>query len=326
MYKNHLEALIKQNKLPKSLLLYGEDFFSGMYIKKLLPMITVSDNTLAYYYDEYDFVSAKNFISQPSLFGDINLLYIKTDKKIPKKELDTLVDIAFKNDISYFYLEFLGEDKLVKDITKSFSKKKNSDFVRFFTPNIGESISLLNLRSREIGLDIDSYALRELLKIQNNNISLCMNELKKLTILDKKVQSADVIEHVYGVGEMVLDDFIYKLLAGEDIHEDLKSILESGSSDEIRIVNTITNFISGLFLFHSYIKAYGAYDTKAILGYPLPPFLAEKRASLSIKIPIKTYEKLYMELLSCEYSLKCEQNIDKNSYLYASLIKLQALL
>jgi hypothetical protein len=62
------------------------------------------------------------------------------------------------------------------------------------------------------------------------------------------------------------------------------------------------------------------------LGYPLPNFLAQKRANLSIKIDLATYEKMLFTLLESEYSLKYEQNIEKDSLLYATLIKLQALL
>ena len=326
MYKNQLDSLISSNNLPKSILLYGEEFYTNFYMKQMLPLITSSDNVLSYYYDEYDFVSAKNFISQPSLFGDINLLYIKGDKKIPKKELDVLVDIAFKNDISYFYYEFLGEDKIAKEVTRSFGKKKKAEFVRFFKPNMGESISLLTNRSREIGLEIDSYALRELLKIQNDNILLCHNELDKLLLINKKVEAKDIVEHVYGMGEMVLDDFIIKLLGKNDVRDDLRSILESSSSDEIRVLNAVTNFITMLLSFNIYIKAHGTYDVREILGYPLPPFLAKQRAELSIKINLETYKNILKHLLESEYMLKTEPNIDKNSYLYASLIKLQALL
>jgi DNA polymerase-3 subunit delta len=326
MYKKELDNLLKSKQLPKSMLFYGEEFYSNLYIKKTLPLITGSDNVLSYYYDEYDFNSAKNFISQPSLFGDINLLYIKGDKKIPKKEIDVLIDISNKSSISYFYYQFLGEDRIAKDVAKSFTKKKGGDFVRFFKPNINESISILSSYAKDIGLQIDNYALRELLNIHNSDISLSYSELDKLGLLNRKIQSSDIHEYVYGMGEISLDDFIFKLLSKEDIREEIHNLLETSGSDEIKILNAISNFISQLFMFHSYIKAHGSYDVKEILGYPLPNFLAQKRANLSIKIDLATYEKMLFTLLESEYSLKYEQNIEKDSLLYATLIKLQALL
>jgi len=325
MYKRELDNLLKDKKLPKSLLLYGEEFYTSYYIKKIFPFITDKENILSYYFDEYDFSGAKNFISQPSLFGDINLLYIKHDKKIPKKELDILVELAFKTSNSYFYLEFVGEDKVAKDLTKSFGKKKSADFVRFFKPNLGESINLLTQRAKELMIDIDTQALRELLSVENENLSLCYKELEKLSLINKKVTSYDIREHVFGVGEIVLDDFIVRLLKKEDIKKEVETILESGS-DEVKILNAITNYITMLLEFHLYIKANGSFDTKEILGYPLPPVLAKERASLSIKITPVQYELLLKELLNSEFLLKNEKNIDKNSLLYATLIKLQSFL
>jgi len=326
MYKKDLDSLIQNKTLPKSLLLYGEEFYTSYYIKKILPDITQKDNILSFYFDEYDFASAKNFIAQPSLFGDVNLLYIKNDKKVPKKELDELVDICHKNQNSFFYFEFLGEDRVAKDLTKSFSKKKSADFVRFFKPSMGEAINLLMQRSKELMMDIDMTSLRELLSVQNEDLSLCFNDLEKLALLDKKVTSFDIREHVFGVGEIVLDDFILKFLKKEDIKYELEAILESGGSDEVKIINAVTNYISMLLEFHLYIKANGTYDTKEILGYALPPFLAKERASLSIKITPLQYEKMLKELLESEYQLKNGKNIEKNSFLYATLIKLQSFL
>jgi DNA polymerase-3 subunit delta len=326
MYKKELDSIIQKNSLPKSLLLYGEDFYTSFYIKKILPLITIKDNTLSFYYDEYDFSGAKNFISQPSLFGDTNLLYIKSDKKIAKKELDELVDICHKNQNSFFYFEFTGEDKVAKDITKSFSKKKSADFVRFFKPNMGESIAILSNRAKELMIDIDTTAIRELFAVQNGELSLCFNDLEKLALLDKKITSQDIREQIYGIGEIVLDDFIVKLLKRGDIKQDLETILEAGGVDEVKVINAITNYLTMLLEFHLYIKANGTYDTKEILGYPLPPFLAKERASLSIKITPYQYEMLLKELLKCEFLLKNEKNIEKNTLLYATLIKLQTFL
>ena len=325
MYKRELDNLLKDEKLPKSLLLYGEEFYTSFYIKKILPMISSKENVLAYYFDEYDFNGAKNFISQPSLFGDINLLYIKYDKKIAKKELDALVELCHKTSSSYFYLEFVGEDKVAKDLTKSFTKKKSADFVRFFKPTLGEAINILSQRAKELMLDIDTTAIRELLNIENENLSLCFKELEKLSLLDKKITTYDIREHIYGVGEIVLDDFIVKLLNKQDIKDEVEVILESGS-DEIRVLNAVTNYITMLLEFHLYIKANGTYDTKEILGFPLPPVLAKERAALSIKITPLQYELLLKELLNSEFLLKNEKNIDKNSLLYATLIKLQSFL
>lgn len=96
--------------------------------------------------------------------------------------------------------------------------------------------------------------------------------------------------------------------------------------EEIRIVNAIQSHVSQLFLFHAYIKLHGAFDAKAILGYPLPPQLAAQRSQHSIKIDLATYQKLASQLVDMEYRLKKVGNIEKSSYLLSSLIKLQSYL
>ncbi len=326
MYKRELDQKIKSNKLPKSIFLYGESFFSSAYGSYLANRCTSKDNILSFYFEEYSYESAKNYIAQPSLFGDISLLYIKGDHKIPKKELDTLVDLCNKNSSSFFIYEFSGSDKIAKDITKSFSKKKEADFVRFFRPSLSEAVISLSKKAHQLGLDIDSFALQHLFLLQNEDLSIANRELEKLLLLDKKVTADDIDEHVYGMGEIRIDDFINDLLAKKDIKEDLYNLLEVGSLDEIRIINTLQNYIVSLFLFNSYIKIHGKYDVIAILGYPLPPNLVKQRASLSIKINFETYQKLLNLLSDCELKLKKVPLIDKNSLLIATLIKLQTLL
>jgi DNA polymerase-3 subunit delta len=326
MYKRELDQKIRSNKIPKSIFLYGENFFSSSYGSYLASRCTSKDNMLSFYFEEYSYESAKNYISQPSLFGDISLLYIKGDHKIPKKELDILVSLCDKNSSSFFIYEFCGSDKVAKDMSRSFSKKKSADFVRFFRPSLSEAVASLSKKANQIGLEIDSFALQHLFLLQNEDLSIANRELEKLLLLDKKVTADDIDKHVYGMGEIRIDDFINDLLAKKDIRDELYKLLEVSSLDEILIINTLQNYIVSLFLFNSYIKIHGKYDVIAILGYPLPPNLVKERASLSIKINFETYQKLLNLLSECEFKLKKVPLIDKNSLLIATLIKLQTLL
>ncbi len=326
MYKNHLEGAIKSRNLPKSLLLYGEEYFTSSFIREILPLLGESDNVLSFYFDEYNFASAKNFIAQPSLFGDVNILYIRSEKKIPKKELDVFVSLCHKNPTSYFLLQFDGNDLVGKDITKSFAKKNSADFVRFFKPKIGEAISLLQKKSRELSLEIDNYALGHLFQLQNENLALSMNELSKLLISGKKIYASDIDNLVYGMGEVNMDEFINRVLNLEDIRDELQKILDAGSFDEIRIISALQAYIVQLFMFNIYIKTHGQPNVLEILGFPLPPQLANQRAAQCIKINLATYQKVLKHLLDCERALKKMPNIDKNSYTFSALIKFQSYL
>ncbi len=326
MYKRELDGLIASGNPPKSLLLYGENFSSSTYAKFIASKITEKENVLSFYFEEYVYESAKSFIAQPSLFGDINLLYIKGEKKIPKKEIDTLVGLCEKNANSFFIYEFSGEDRVAKDISKSFTKKKRADFVRFFKPNLSEAISILSKKAAKIGLEIEPFALQHLFMLQHEDIALSVNELEKLLLLDKKVEVDDIDKHVFGMGAVNMDSFIERFLRKEDIKEDLQQLLESGNFDEIRVLSAIQSYIVQLMMFRTYITVHGRYDAMEILGFPLPPALVKTRATQSTKIKLQTYQEMLTHLLEAEYKLKTAHNLDKNSFLFSTLIKLQTFL
>ncbi len=327
MYKRDLDSLIEKNSLPKSILLYGEcRYFIEYYAKKLSLIFGEEEDVLKFYFDEYDFKSAKNFLSQASLFGNSNVLVIKTDKKIPKKELDSLISVCKRGDRSFFILEFYGEDQKAKDIAKSFSKKNEADFVRFFKPYLKEAVSLLYQRARELGIDIEPYALEHLYFLQNEEISLAMRELEKLSLIEGKIGAKDIDRLVYGLGNVSIEDLIEKIFNKEDIKEALHQILEAGLHDEISIISSVQNYLSQLFMFHIYIKIYGKVDAKEITGFNMPQFIAQKRANLSIKITLQKYKEIFDHLLDTELKLKKSANIDKKSFLISSLIKIQTFL
>jgi len=324
MYKRDFEGLLNSNRLPKSMLLYGEcDFQNNYFSTKVTEQWSeAGDEKLLLHYDEYDFTTVKNHLSQSSLFGGQNIVVIKSDKAIPKKELDVLVALCEKSDNSFLLFQYFGDSKKAANIAKSFKK----NFVRFFKPNLGEALSLLNLKAKEVGLNISGYSLQHLYQLQLEDLSLCVNEFEKLALFDREVQSSDIDRVVYGLGAVGLDGFVEKLLKKEDIKDSFLTLSESGGADEVRVINAIQSYLSQLLLFHMYIKMNGTFDARAILGYPLPPQLAKQRADHSIRIEIQTYKNMLEHLAKTELALKKVKNLDKNSYLISSLIKLQAYL
>jgi len=328
MYKREFEGLLKANKAPKSTLLYGACAYqNNVLAQQLLTLLqTQSEEKVMMYFDEYNFTSAKNFLSQSSLFGDRNILIVKTDKTIPTKEVETLVGLCAKNDSSYFIYQYFGEDKKATPLTKLFDKQNEGVFVRLFKADFNEAIQLLQNHANAVGLSIDRYALQHLYMVHTEDLSLCINEYEKLLVLDREIQMNDINTLVYGLGSVSMDHFITKLLEKKDVKEEFERLVEGDGIEEIRIINAIQAHVSQLFLFHAYIKLYGTFDAKAILGYPLPPQLAAQRSGHSIKIDLATYNKLSKLLIDAEYRLKKVGNVEKTSYLLSSLIKLQSYL
>ncbi len=306
------------------MLLYGEcDYQNNYFADKITQNWSEPDDEkLLFHYDEYDFTTAKNHLSQSSLFGGQNIVIVKSDKAIPKKELDVLVALCEKSDNSFLLFQYFGDSKKAANISKSFKK----NFVRFFKPNLGEALSLLNLKAKEVGLNINGYALQHLYLLQLEDLSLSVNEFEKLLLFEREVQSTDIDKVVYGLGLVGLDLFVEKLLKKEDIKSTFATLSESGGADEIRVINSIQSYLSQLLLFHMYIKIHGSFDARAILGYPLPPQLAKARAEHSIRMDMNCYKNILEHLAKSELALKKMKNIEKSSYLISVLIKLQAYL
>ncbi len=322
MYKNELDKHIQNKSISNSFVFFGESsFLIDMYTKMLT---NIEDaNILSYYHDEYDFNSAKAHLSQGSLFGDRNILIIKSEKKVPKKDLDSLLELCDKNPDNIFVYAYYGSDHKTYNNKKTFAKT-NAMSVRFFHPKEYEAQNIVFQLAQEKNVNIDKFTISHLLKIHNGDVALASNEIDKFRVYDKVITTKDVDNLVYGLASINLDDFIKKLLDKKDFRPDLQNILEHGE-DEIRIISAITAYLTQLYMFNIYIRINGAPNALEILGYPAPSFVVEQKASAAIKIKPQTYLKLHELLLNSELQMK-SSNVDKSAILLSSLIRLQKLL
>ena len=322
MYKSEFDNLIRAKKISNSFIFFGESsFLIDMYTKM---MTTIDDaNLITFYHDEYDFNSAKAHLSQGSLFGDRNILIIKSEKKVPKKELDILLDFCVKNPDNIFVYAYYGSDQKAYNNKKSFAKT-DTITVRFFHPKDFEAQNIILQVAQEKNVDIDKYTVAHLLKIHNGDVALAVNEIEKFSVFDRAITTKDVDSLVFGLGEVNLDEFIQKLLNKKEFKDDLLSIVEHGE-DEIRILTAITAYITQLYMFNIYIRVNGAPNALEILGYPAPKFVVDAKAAQSIKIKPHTYSKLHELLLESELKMK-SANIDKGAILLSTLIRFQKFL
>jgi DNA polymerase-3 subunit delta len=239
MYKREFDQHLIKNSFSNALMFFGENhFFIDKYVSLLSDIQDVSKLTL--YHDEYNFNTAQAHLSQASLFGDANLLVIKSEKKIPKTDLDKLVELCKKNPTNRFIYAYYGSDYKTSD--KSFSAKDTGMSVRFFTPNHSEAISCLSEEAKSIGLQIDKYALNHLLQTQNNDLSLGVSELEKLKLFDREITTKDIDMLVYGLAQVTLEQLINKILLKQEFKKSLEHVLESGE-DEIKIITALSSFI-----------------------------------------------------------------------------------
>lgn len=322
MYKNELDNAIRSGAISNSFVFFGEShFLIDMYTKMLT---NIEDaNLLNFYHSEYDFNSAKAHLSQGSLFGDRNILVIKSEKKVPKKELDILLGFCEKNPDNIFIYAYYGSDHKTYNNKKTFAKTKVIA-VRFFHPKDYEAQNIVLQVVSEKNVNMDKFTVAHLLGIHNYDVALACNEIEKFRVFDRAITTKDVDSLVFGLAEVNLDDFIKKLLLKKDFKDDLRSIIEHGE-DEIRVLTAITSYLTQLYMFNIYIRVNGAPNALEILGYPAPKFVVEEKAAQSIKIKPYTYSKLHELLLGSELKMK-SAHIDKGAILLSTLIRMQKLL
>ena len=292
-----------------------------MYIKKT----EAKESMLTLYFDEWHFEEGKNFLSQTSLFGGTNLLVVKHNKKLAKKELDTLVALANKNTDNYFIYAYYGIPKDAKSMHSAFTDKKGGLWVRFFEPNIRDGITLLQQKAQHIHLDIDHYALQHLMLVLNNNLGLCANELDKLAILGSKITSKDIDRLVYSTAPLATEQLLIDLFNKKPITDTITKLLDLGE-DEASLLRSTQYFVNQIFLFHAYIKLNGHVDSAAILGYKLPKQIEEQKAQLALRVKSSALLKIFEHLLESELLLKKAPATQKEVLLYSMLIKLQGYL
>ena len=325
MYQREFDQKLKQH-FPKAVLLYGEnDYLIDFYIDAYVKKTDAKESMLTLYYDDWNFEQAKAFLSQSSLFGGTNLVVVKSDKKIPKKELDILVELANKNEDNYFLYGYGGAGKDAKSMQAAFTEKKGGIWVRFFEPNVRDGAATLQQKAQAIRLDIDHYALQHLMLVLNNNLALCANELDKLAILGTKVTGKDIDRLVYSTAPLATEQLLIDLFNKKPITSTITKLLEIGE-DEASLLRSTQYFVNQIFLFHAYIKLNGHIDSAAILGYKLPKQLEEQKAQLALRVKSASLLKIFEHLLESELIIKKAPNTQKEVLLYGMLIKLQGYL
>jgi DNA polymerase-3 subunit delta len=321
MTRQDLDRHLQNRTAPRAMALFGEShFFIDRYATALSRIEGAS--VLSMYHDEYDFSTAKAHLSQGSLFGDQNLLLIKHEKKVPKAELDTFVELVGKNPDNTFIYCYVGDD--IKSVDTAF-KGSHTGSVRFYSPFANEARAILIQEAQKANVQLDNQAAFHLLDTHNNDLSLACNELSKLSILGKPITLKEINEHVYGLSEIKIDHFITQVIEKKEFLPSLHHLLESGEN-EIQLLTAISGFLTQLYLFNISIKIHGIADSALVLGYKLPGFIEKERASLSIKISQNGYKKGINLLLDTELKMKSTGSPDQESLLLSALLKLQSIL
>jgi DNA polymerase-3 subunit delta len=318
MYKSEFDKQFNNNNHYNAYMFYGaSDFLVESYALKVAKTLAATDDIIKVYFDEYDFDYCYDTLTQSSLFASSNILLLKINKKLPKKEVDKLIDACRLNPTSKVIFACLGEVDF-KTMAKSFNAKTSSVEVRFFAPYDNEAISILGEIAREYGVQTDANSLMFLYNMHQKNLSLCVSDLSKLSILDEVVTSKTINNHCFGLGSVDIEEFLVKLLSKANINKDLYLLLEEGIN-EIQLITRITSFIQQLFMINSYLKLHGTLNIKEIWGYNLPKNIANTQASLATKYKKDQFLYMLNFMQDLELQLKSSKIDDTNAYVQAKL-------
>jgi len=318
MYKSEFDKNFSSNKIFNAYMFYGaSDYLVETYSSKVALQLASGEDINKVYFDEYNFDFCYDTLTQSSLFSSSNILLIKIAKKVPKKEVDKLIDACRLNDSSKVIFACVG-DVDFKTMAKSFSAKTSSVEVRFFAPYDGEAISILMEQSKLLGINTDNHALSFLYNMHQKNLALCVSDLSKLSILDEVITSKTINVHCFGLGNVDIEEFLLNLFRGVNINKDLYYLLDEGMN-EIQLLNRITAFTQNLFMINTYLKLNGNLNIKEIWGYPLPKQIAEQQASIATKFRKEDYIYMLNFLLDLELELKSSKISDANAYLQSKL-------
>ena len=323
MKRQELDNLIRQGKAPGAIMLYGESHFLIEHYTKQLTAVE-DPNILSVYFDEYQFAAAKAHLSQGSLFGGRNILVVKSEKKLPKGDLMTLIELVQKTPGNLFVYAYFGTD-FKKSTTGAFTPKSGAADVRLFRPFPNEARQIVLGEAKARGIDLDPYAASHLLESQNSDLALTINELDKFSLLSRRIGIKEIDELVYGVAEVKVDQMIDALLQKEDFVPLMRRLLEHGE-DEIRLLTALSNHIAQLYLFYASIRLNGSADSAKILGYKLPPRIEQARSQQSVRFKQLQYTRLMTLLSEAELQMKSTGGGSKNAVLLSTLLKAQALL
>ncbi len=320
MYKNEFDNLYKNNKTFKAYMFYGQ---SNFLIEQYASMVALSrgaaDEIEKVYFDDYNFKYAKDKLLQSSLFASNNILLIKLEKKLNKKETTELIQAANSNPDSTLIFACLGDSDF-KTMGGYFTTKLNAVSVRMFTPYANEAIKMLEQKAQQLQIDYEVSALNHLYFMHRNDLSLCMNDLDKLAILDEPISPKVVEKHCFGIGSVSLEEFLFNLVSGASISKDLYFLLEEGIN-EVYLTTQITAFVQQLFMISAYARTVGVPNAKEILGFVPPKPVWEKKTRLAIGIKPEQFLEMFEFLNALELELKSSKINDTNAYMQASLRK-----
>ena len=329
MYKKDFDLVLK-SAIPKASLLWGEcDFFIDFYANKIKNLIKNKSEVDIFplYFEEYNANQIIEILSQKSLFSSASLVLLKLNKikESTKKDFSKFLQILKRNPSNYLIIEFYSDDspeygRNAKSLSALFNSK---DFVsvRFFNPSQSEAKAILREFATQNGLKIGDYELAHLYNEQNQNLSICANELQKFRVVQGEITKEIIDSLSYSLSAKGIEELCETMLNKGDYLKIFTKIEEEGLQD-MDLIRAMQGYFYRLFQFFAYIKANGRVDCAKILNYALPKQVETRYTNYALKLKEAQYLGIFAVLN--EWRVNAISGKDKNSF--ANLIKIQGII
>jgi len=333
MYQNEFDVYLNSNRHFNTYMLWGDEpYLIDLYTQKILKNLCQIEEVNSMYFKEYNFDKALTFLMSNSLFSDCNVVFIKTNKAIPKKEIQSLQQACKQNSNSFLIINCFDDksDKYLagklKTMSNYFNDKGNeidNVNIRFFSPNRHQALEYLKTEATNISMVANEQSLGYLLDELNDDIYMCINELKKLSPLNEPLNKEMINKYCFNLHNVNIQDFVFDFFVSHDkniIKHKLQYMLLAGY-EEVLLINKFNSFISILIKIKLYTNA-KSFNIRAIWGYPLPLQVANMHKDIANKYTINTLHKLLRFFLKIDLELKTALSSNKDSYVVVKLLKL----
>lgn len=135
------------------------------------------------------------------------------------------------------------EDWEEKEIPKNLSAPiKNQQIKTFYFPKLDleESVQLIFKESKRMGANIEIPAVRYLIQIFSGDISACINEITRISFLEKPIS----VKFIESLGE-------YRMIQG--IYDFSRAALNGGISDKLRLWEIMLNQKTDPYIIFNYL-------------------------------------------------------------------------
>jgi len=320
LYQREFNKILESGNIPKALMLFGEvHFLIDRYFKLIKERINPDEVTIFYNFD-YSFESARGSISQGSLFANTQMLVIKSEDKLPTKELKELIKTAQQSENSWFIYLFYGDN--FKDNQKAFGDK----FVRFFNPKPYEIKDIIFSEVGKRDFQISEDGVEKLIYLKNSNLALIVSEIEKLANYGKKsLEAQDIIKLVSPSGDVELDRVIGYFFRSGDFGKLVKYVSLHGV-DEVMVVAYMSKFVEELYIFRSAIEMGESLSSLSLLGRKLPPQVEREKIAMGRRFNLIQIEKFLFTIMRSEVEFKSGEVGDKTSLLVERLIEIAKII